>query len=77
MATSGQQPWELTFSFARALQAAALAAWRGRLENVTAGQAAFYQRAKCASAARRGAYSAQLEVVPEIHAGWRGPEMNV
>lgn len=63
MTASGPQPWELSFSFARALQAPALAAWRGRLENVAAGQAAFYRRAKCNSAARRGAYSPQLEVV--------------
>lgn len=66
LTTSGPQPWELSFSFARALQAAALAAWRGRPEHVAAGQAAFYQRAKCASAARRGAYSPQLEVA-ELH----------
>jgi glucose-6-phosphate 1-dehydrogenase len=54
---------ETGFSFARALQTAALAAWRVRLENVAAGQAAFYQRAKLASTARRGVYSTQLEAV--------------
>jgi fructose-bisphosphate aldolase, class I len=77
MAVSGPQPWELSFSFARALQAAALAAWRGRLENVAAGQAAFYQRAECAGAARRGVYSPQMEVVRETHAAWRAPEVKV
>lgn len=57
MNAAGAHPWELSFSFARALQAPALAAWRGRPENVVAGQAAFSQRAKCNSAARRGVYS--------------------
>lgn len=66
MATSGPQPWELSFSFARALQTAALAAWCGRSENVAAGQAAFYQRAKYVSAARRGTYSPHLDVA-ELH----------
>jgi fructose-bisphosphate aldolase class I len=39
-------PWKLTFSYGRALQAAALKAWGGKAENVRAGQTAFAHRAK-------------------------------
>lgn len=47
-------PWQLSFSFGRALQAPALDAWRGESNNVKAGQQAFYHRARCNSAARFG-----------------------
>ena len=49
-------PWELTFSFARGLQTAPLAAWAGRAENVARAQAALMERAALTSAARRGVY---------------------
>src|ERR671921_584988 len=42
----GPNPWELTYSYGRALQAAALKAWSGKSENVAAGQRAFSHRAK-------------------------------
>src|SRR5207344_2104953 len=45
-------PWPLSFSFARALQAAPLAAWRGDATRVDDGQRAFRHRARCNSAAR-------------------------
>jgi fructose-bisphosphate aldolase, class I len=54
-------PWELSFSFGRALQAPALAAWKGRPENISVAQAALLHRAHCNSAARSGSYNAALE----------------
>jgi len=54
-------PWPLTFSFGRALQDEALAAWQGKQENVDRGQRAFYHRARCASAAAVGQYSIAIE----------------
>jgi len=54
-------PWPLGFSFARALQAPALDAWRGNSDNVSAGQRAFYHRARCNSAARDGTYTPEME----------------
>lgn len=57
----GPHPWELSFSYGRALQASALQAWRGRAENVPAGQRAFLHRARCNSAARSGSYSELME----------------
>lgn len=57
----GPKPWELAFSFARALQAAPLAIWRGDPARVAAAQRAFLHRARCNSAARRGQYTPDLE----------------
>ena len=54
-------PWPLSFSFARALQNAPLAAWRGDATRVEDAQRAFRHRAHCNSEARSGAYSAELE----------------
>lgn len=54
-------PWPLSFSFARALQAPAMEAWRGDKSNVSAGQRAFAHRARCNAAAREGRYSPELE----------------
>jgi fructose-bisphosphate aldolase class I len=48
----GRQPWELSFSFGRALQRDAMAAWRGDPANVPAAQAAFMERARANSSAR-------------------------
>lgn len=55
------QPWPLSFSFARALQAPALEAWRGEPSNVSAAQSVFYHRARCNGAAREGSYTAEIE----------------
>jgi fructose-bisphosphate aldolase class I len=57
----GPHPWELSFSYGRALQAAAQQAWKGDAANRDAGQRAFYHRAKMNSIARFGKYSADLE----------------
>lgn len=52
----GDSPWELSYSYGRALQASALKAWGGKPENVPAAQEAFTNRAKLASLARDGMY---------------------
>lgn len=57
----GGAPWELSFSYGRALQNSALLAWRGEPGNVSAGQKAFHRRAKFNSAARSGAYTREME----------------
>jgi fructose-bisphosphate aldolase class I len=62
MNAMGKYPWQLSFSYGRALQEPVLRAWGGKRENVPAGQAAFFHRAKCNGAARLGSYSKQLEV---------------
>jgi fructose-bisphosphate aldolase, class I len=55
------QPWELSFSFGRALQAPVLRAWAGDAVRTEAAQAALLHRAAMNGAARRGAYRADLE----------------
>jgi fructose-bisphosphate aldolase, class I len=57
----GPHPWELSFSYGRALQAPALKAWQGDSANVEAAQQAYYRRAKFNSAARTGSYAPEWE----------------
>jgi fructose-bisphosphate aldolase class I len=57
----GPAPWRLTFSYGRALQAAALKAWGGRSENTAAGQRAFAHRARMNGLAASGQWSKELE----------------
>ena len=54
-------PWQVSFSFARALQNDAMEIWGGKAENVEAAQAAFAKRLKLNSAARVGEYAAEME----------------
>lgn len=61
MNASGNLPWALTFSYGRALQAAALKAWGGKSENVAAGQRAFSHRARMNSLAALGKWEAAQE----------------
>ena len=61
MNAMGKLPWNLTFSYGRALQAAALKAWGGRSENVAAGQRAFAHRAEMNSLASLGTWNKSLE----------------
>jgi fructose-bisphosphate aldolase class I len=61
MNAMGPLPWKLTFSYGRALQAAALKAWGGKSENVAAGQRAFAHRAKMNGLATLGKWSRGLE----------------
>ena len=55
------KPWNVSFSYARALQGVALKTWLGKEENVQAAQEAFYKRAKLNSAASCGEYKADME----------------
>ena len=57
----GPKPWKLSFSYGRALQDEALKAWRGKNENLKAGQRAFHRRAKCDGAAALGKYTTAME----------------
>ena len=57
----GPQPWVLSFSYGRALQAPALKAWAGDAANVEAGQSFLALRARANSAAVAGRYSAEME----------------
>jgi len=57
----GDLPWELSFSYGRALQAPALEAWGGRSEDFAAGQQAFHKRARLNGLARSGSYSPEQE----------------
>ncbi len=54
-------PWELSFSYGRALQESALKAWRGERAQLETGARAFLHRARCNSAARYGKYSVAME----------------
>jgi fructose-bisphosphate aldolase class I len=56
-----QLPWEVAFSFARAIQQPALELWKGKEINVKEAQKALYHRAKCNLAARRGEYTMEME----------------
>ena len=57
----GPHPWQLSFSYGRALQAPALKAWSGKADNVAAGQAAYLKRARLNGAARDGSYTEAME----------------
>ncbi len=61
MNAMGPHPWELSFSYGRALQAPALKAWAGEPANVPAAQAAYLHRARMNGLARSGSYSPDLE----------------
>jgi fructose-bisphosphate aldolase class I len=61
MNVRGPHPWQLSFSYGRALQAPALKAWGGEPANVAAGQQAYYRRAKLNGAARHGQYTEEME----------------
>jgi fructose-bisphosphate aldolase class I len=57
----GPLPWAVTFSYGRALQAAAQKAWSGKPENVPAAQAAFAHRARMNGLAATGEWAEPLE----------------
>jgi fructose-bisphosphate aldolase class I len=61
MNARGPLPWELSFSYGRALQAPALKAWGGDAAKAEAGKRAFYHRAKMNGAARSGLYAPDME----------------
>lgn len=57
----GGHPWELSFSYGRALQDPVLKTWKGDPANIAAAQRAYYHRARCNSAARFGKYTKEME----------------
>lgn len=57
----GPQPWNLGFSYARALQEPVMQTWQGDPANVEAAQKALYHRAKLNSAATQGRYRPDME----------------
>jgi fructose-bisphosphate aldolase class I len=57
----GPHPWELSYSYGRALQAPALKAWGGDPANAEAAQAAYLHRTRMNGLARSGEYSPELE----------------
>ncbi len=61
MNAGGALPWNLTFSYGRALQAAPLAAWGGKAQNHDATQAAFNHRARMNGLATKGEWNEALE----------------
>jgi len=61
IAQKGSQPWQLTFSYSRALQEPALAVWQGKEENTQVAQNALYQRARLNAAAQQGVYDKDME----------------
>ena len=61
MNAMGPHPWELSFSYGRALQEPVLKTWAGLAGNVSAAQKAYYHRAKMNGAARFGKYTAEQE----------------
>ena len=58
---NGNKPWNLSFSYGRALQQPALKAWMGKAENVGAAQMALLKRAKLNGLATMGEYSSDME----------------
>jgi fructose-bisphosphate aldolase class I len=62
-------PWELSFSYGRALQEPALKAWQGKTDNAAATQQALYQRTFLNGVARTGDYTPVMETETFIHGG--------
>jgi len=60
-ATAEKQPWVLSFSYGRALQASVLRAWSGEAANKSIAQEELYKRARLNSAATQGKYTAAME----------------
>jgi len=67
MNAMGPHPWELSFSYGRALQAPALAAWGGEEANVVAAQEAYLHRARMNGLARSGDWSTEREKQVTVH----------
>lgn len=61
MNAMGAQPWEVSFSYGRALQAPVLAAWLGQESNVAAAQKALQTRCQLNGLARNGKYARSME----------------
>jgi fructose-bisphosphate aldolase class I len=61
MNAMGPQPWQVSFSYGRALQAPVLAAWKGQESSVAAAQQALLKRSQLNGLARDGKYSRSME----------------
>jgi fructose-bisphosphate aldolase class I len=61
MNAMGPQPWQVSFSYGRALQAPVLAAWKGQESSVAAAQKALLKRSQLNGLARDGKYSRTME----------------
>jgi len=61
MNAMGAQPWQVSFSYGRALQAPVLAAWQGQESNVAAAQKALFKRCHLNGLAREGHYSRAMD----------------
>jgi fructose-bisphosphate aldolase class I len=57
----GPHPWQVSFSYGRALQAPVLAIWKGQVGNVAAAQKAFLERCRLNGVARTGKYFSGME----------------
>jgi fructose-bisphosphate aldolase class I len=57
----GPLPWQLSFSYGRALQDAALTAWGGKAANFAAGQKEFQKWSRLNGLARSGGFKAGME----------------
>jgi fructose-bisphosphate aldolase class I len=64
MNAMGPQPWQVSFSYGRALQAPVLAAWKGQEANVAAAQQALLKRSRLNGLARDGKYVRSMEAAP-------------
>ena len=61
MNAMGPQPWQVSFSYGRALQAPVLAAWKGQESNAAAAQKALLKRCQLNGLARDGKYARAME----------------
>ena len=61
MNAMGPHPWQVSFSYGRALQAPVLAAWKGQEGNVGAAQKIFLKRCRLNGLARDGKYTRAME----------------
>lgn len=57
----GPHPWQISFSYGRALQAPVLSAWKGQESNAVAAQEAFAERCRLNGLARAGKYARTME----------------
>ncbi|MGE4602278.1 MAG: class I fructose-bisphosphate aldolase [Planctomycetota bacterium] len=57
----GDQPWNLTFSYGRALQITAMKTWGGKPDALESASQAFLKRARCNSAATSGTWQPSME----------------
>jgi fructose-bisphosphate aldolase class I len=65
MNTAASHPWQLSFSFSRALQEPVLSTWKGKESNADAAQHIFFKRCRLNGLAREGAYNKTMETAPQ------------